>query len=180
MAAFLECFDITQSATITVYAQQPDPGDDDAWVTSWGGGAFVGHTFISISQNGNTSVFGFYPSTDDTTPQSPPEDSAIGEDSGHTFNVSISVTVPGNVLNSILQYAINYEGTYDLDNYNCTDFGLGIGNLAGLNLPDCYGSWPFGGGSNPGALGEYIRGMSTPGGSINSMGGTAPISHKGC
>ncbi|RNC84877.1 MAG: hypothetical protein ED556_09845 [Winogradskyella sp.] len=37
--------------------------------------------------------------------------------------------------------------------------GILRGNLAGLDLPDCYGSW-HGGGSSPSVLGEYIRDLA--------------------
>lgn len=59
-------------------------------------------------------------------------------------------------------YSNNAPNTYDLNTYNCTDFAIAIGNLAGLNLSDSYGSWPGGGGSNPGQLGQNIRTMSLP------------------
>ena len=180
MVKYLECFDTSKSATIAIYADQPKSGSSDAWAATWSG-AVVGHTFVSIIQEANTSVFGFYPSTDDTRVTSPPELSAMGNDSGESYNVSVSITVSGNVLQQILQYAISYNDTYDLDNYNCTDFGIEIGNLAGMGLPDCYGSWLGGGGSNPGTLGQHLRNMTLPNGAIrNTSGGTAPTNKKGC
>ena len=180
MVKYLECFDTSKSATIAIYADQPKSGSSDAWAATWSG-AVVGHTFVSIIQEANTSVFGFYPSTDDTRVTSPPELSAMGNDSGESYNVSVSITVSGNVLQQILQYAISYNDTYDLDNYNCTDFGIEIGNLAGMGLPDCYESWPGGGGSNPGTLGQHLRNMTLPNGAIrNTSGGTAPTNKKEC
>ena len=111
----------------------------------------------------------------------PPEPSIMGNDSGANFDVSISTTVSGSVLNQIIQYAINYESMYDLDNYNCTDFGIEIGNLAGLELPDYYGTWLGGGGSNPGAPGQDLRNMTlSSGASRNTLGGLAPSNRKGC
>ncbi len=180
MIKYLECFDTSKSATITIYADQPKKGSSDAWAATWSG-AVVGHTFVSITQGANTSVFGFYPSTDNTSVTSPPETSTMGNDSGEYFDVSVSATVSGNKLAEILNYSINYPGTYDLDNYNCSDFGIQIGNLAGLGLPDCYGSWPGGGGSNPGTLGQHLRNMTLPNGATrNTSGGTAPTNKKGC
>ena len=36
------------------------------------------------------------------------------------------------------------------------------GILSRLGLPDSYGTWPSGGGSNPGQLGQKIRDMALP------------------
>lgn len=57
MEAFLDCIDTTQNATLTIYADQPVAGSTVPVSTS----ADVGHAFVSIEQNGNTVVFGFYP-----------------------------------------------------------------------------------------------------------------------
>jgi len=51
--------------------------------------------------------------------------------------------------------------------------------LGGIPLPDCYGSWPYGSGSNPGVLGEYIRNHHELG-SINTTTSTALNSNQGC
>ncbi len=180
MTNYLECFNANQNAIITMYVDQPKSGYSDAFALTWSG-AVIGHTFVSITQGSNTSVFGFYPSTDDTNTSSPPEPSAMGDDSGESFDVSISVTVSGTVLQQILQYAIGRPSNYDLDNYNCSDFGIAIGNLAGLGLPDAYGTWPGGGGSNPGALGQHIRSRTSSGNvTIKKTAGTASSNSKGC
>ncbi|GCC50952.1 hypothetical protein SanaruYs_11710 [Chryseotalea sanaruensis] len=180
MTDYLKCFTSTQSATVTIYVDQPVEGSNDAYAITWGG-AVVGHTFVSITQGSNRSVFGFYPSTDETSPTSPPEPSVMGDDSGEGFDASISITISGPILQQILQYVINYNATYDLDNYNCSDFGISVGNLAGLALPDSYGSWPGGGGSNPGALGQHIRSRSSSGNiSVNKVGGNAPTNNRNC
>jgi len=43
-------------------------------------------------------------------------------------------------------------------------------------LPDSYGTWNGGGGSNPGALGQHIRNMSGPNIAINSTLGSSYFS----
>ena len=48
-------------------------------------------------------------------------------------------------------------GTYDLNTNNCTDAAIGAGAAVGISVPDTQGTWPFGGGSNPGDLGEDLR-----------------------
>lgn len=179
MSDYLDCFNVSQNATITIYVDQPIPNSSDAWKATLSG-AVVGHTFVSITQGNNTSVFGFYPNGD-PNPYSPTKPGVMGNDSGEAYDVSISTTVSGSVLETILNYSINYNSTYNLNTYNCSDFGIEIGNLAGLNLPDAFGTWPGGGGSNPGALGQHIRGV-TPSGSVttNTTGGTSPANNKGC
>lgn len=177
MNDYLECFNTNQSATVTVYALEPNPGSGDTH-----NGSYVGHTFVSIQQGNNTATFGFYPASDNIYPlinNSSP--SVIGDDSGDPYTASISTTVTGSQLNTILNYAKNYENTYHLNTYNCTDFGIEIGNKAGLNLPDSYGTWTMGGGSNPGTLGLYLLNRnSTNSQPINKNGGTAPQTNKGC
>lgn len=54
-------------------------------------------------------------------------------------------------------YSNNQGQNYNLSNNNCTDLAISTLNHIGLSIPDSYGSWPFGGGSNPGNLGEEIR-----------------------
>lgn len=96
----------------------------------------------------------------------------------------VAKTISGNQLQQIINFSINHNPTYNLNTYNCTDFAIDIGNLAGLNLPDCYGSWALGlgGGSNPGALGQHIRNNINTGGNTtkNTNSGTAPSNNKGC
>ncbi|WP_127023534.1 hypothetical protein [Flagellimonas beolgyonensis] len=177
MNDYLECFTTSQGATITVYVNEPNPGSGDTHV-----GSYVGHTFVSIQQGSNIATFGFYPVSDDIKPlfgtSSP---SKMGDDGKDPYTVSISSTVTGAKLGNILNYAKNYQSSYDLNTYNCTDFAIGVGNKAGLNLPDAYGSWTFGGGSNPGTLGKYLLNRtSTSSQPINKNGGAAPETNKGC
>jgi hypothetical protein len=177
MAEYLKCFNINQSAQITIFVKQPVPNTSNTH-----NGSIVGHTFVSISQNGNTSVFGFYPKTDDIYPIINPSDPSImGNDSNTQFDVSITTSVSSSVLQQIINYSIGFKSTYDLNSYNCSDFGIAIGNLAGLNLPDANGTWPGGGGSNPGVLGQHIRNKSINGTiTKNTSGGLSPSNIKNC
>ena len=60
-------------------------------------------------------------------------------------------------------------------NLNCTDIAILIGNLAGLNIPNCESPGPWNG-QTPGTLGEIIRDMPNQSGvSRNLNGGNAPI-----
>ncbi|MBO0322516.1 hypothetical protein J0X14_09415 [Muricauda sp. CAU 1633] len=180
---YLKCFDINKSAKITIYADQPKPNSSDAYINV--GSIFrpqyvVGHTFVSIEQGGNTSVFGFYPDGDpDPFNRSMP--GIFGNDQREVYDVSISRTVSGSTLQRILNTTYNYTNSqYDLNTKNCTDFGITIGNIAGLKLPQSDGTWLGGGGSNPGALGENMRKNNTTGIKKNLSGGNAPTNKKGC
>jgi len=175
---FLNCFDSTQNATLTLYVSEPNPGSGDAY-----NGTFVGHTFVSINQGNNTSVFGFYPTSNWISPANTTSNSVLGNDGSGTeyFSASISTTISSGQLQQIIDFSTNHNTTYNLDTYNCTDFGIDIGNLGGLNLPECNGKWPGGGGgggSNPGTLGMFIRNNSSSG--TNTTGGNAPSTHKDC
>lgn len=154
---FLKCLDKNSEAIITVYTNQPIPNSTSAHYYN-----FVGHTFISITQGSNTNVIGYYPQSNWVNPVNPASESALGDNGHEEYNVSILTTVNASTLNSIIDTIANSNPNYDLNSYNCTDFAIEIGNLAGMNLPEANGTWPSGGGSNPGTLGEYIRNMSGP------------------
>lgn len=175
---FLDCFDSTQSATLTVLVDEPNPGSGDTH-----SGTFVGHTFVSIQQGNNVSTFGYYPVSDHIYPSINNSSAAVLGDDGsgtQSFSASISATISGAQLQQILDAAINFNPTYHLDTYNCSDFAIDLGNLAGMGLPASNGTWPGGGGSNPGTLGEHIRNLNTSNNSTNTTGGNAPASNKGC
>lgn len=42
-----------------------------------------------------------------------------------------------------------WGGTYDLENNNCVDAVIDAGEAVGVELPDGFGRWPGGKGSNP-------------------------------
>lgn len=173
---FLKCFDSTKSATITIYVNEPDPGTGKTHNNT-----FVGHTFVSIQQGSNTCTFGYYPVSDNIYPIiNNSGQSTLGDDgSGNEpFSASISTTIGGSVLGQIINASTNYNPTYHLDNYNCTDFAIELANISGMSLPQCNGIWPGGGGSNPGTLGAYIRSLTTA--NTNTVGGKAPATNKGC
>ena len=84
---FFECFDVTQDAIVTVYAVEPIPGSGEPR-----DGKYVGHTFVSINQGVNTSVFGYYPVSDWINPFNISGTAVLGDDgSGNQdFTASIS------------------------------------------------------------------------------------------
>lgn len=158
---YLKCFNLSQGATLIIYVDQPKANTPDSWsglITD----PDVGHTFIAIQQGNIRRVFGYYPRNSVNPYSAPSDPAAFGNDQGHLFDVSLSIPITASQLINVIGYSINAPSTYNLNSYNCTDFGISIGNLAGLNLPDSYGTWPNGGGSNPGQLGQNIRGMILP------------------
>lgn len=172
------CFTTSQAATLTVYVEQAKPR-----TRNHVGPNQVGHTFVGIQQNGITRYLGYYP---------PPSASSTGltvglnypgeihENSGHNYDVSISTSITGGQLAAILSYINNYPATYNLNTYNCADFGIAVGNLGGMNLPVTTSNGIFSGRS-PGDLGEDIRAMAPPSGSsINTTGGNAPTKQGTC
>ncbi len=175
---YLKCFDLTKEASITIYALEPNPGSGDA-----NNGTMVGHTFISLGQGNETRTFGFYPVSDNIYPLvNVSSDSVLGDDGvvNHNFSARVTKTITSTQLMAIIDKAKNYNKTYNLNTYNCTDFAIELGNLGGLNLPDSYGTWLGGGGSNPGALGMHIRGLNPSNNNVNITGGLAPKTNKGC
>ena len=173
---YLDCFDSQSSAELTIYADQPTANSTESW-----SGSFldpnVGHTFISIKQNNITRYLGFYPQNG-VNPTSPSTTGIYVNDSGHDFDVSVSINLSPSQFSGVYNHILNYNSTYNLNSNNCTDFGISVGNLAGLQIGSCYGTWPMGGGDNPGKFGEVMRNLEK--GSINKSGGTAASNTGNC
>lgn len=175
--AYLKCINLNQSAELIIYIDQPIANRADSYSASTGY-PDPGHSFIAIQQGDVRRIFGYYPATN-VYPNAPNDPRAFGNDQGHTFDVSISIPISPSQLVDIIGYTANAPSTYNLNTYNCTDFVIGIGNLGGLNLPDSYGTWPGGGGSNPGQLGQYVRGMVLPVNANRQTTSASSASNKG-
>lgn len=172
---YLKCFDLSKSAEVIIYVDQPLSNNSKAW-----SGTDVGHTFIAIQQGLTRRVFGYWPATSIyPAPGYSTDNMVFGNDENHHFDVSLSTSVDANKLFSIIAYASNAPKVYDLDNYNCTDFAIEVGKIAGLPLSDSYGSWPGGAGSNPGQLGQDIRNMTLPANSQRQTTEANAASNKG-
>ena len=72
---FFNCFNTNESGNITIYVAEPNPGTGDTHDSF-----YVGHTFISLSQNNKIRVFGFYPQSDWISPINTSSNSIIGND----------------------------------------------------------------------------------------------------
>jgi len=151
---YLKCFDQTKPATVTIYVEQPKSGTRQVFSTS----RTVGHTFISISQEqGPVTIrrtLGFYPEHD----VSSKDVSAIGNDELHAYNISLPVSVNASQLSAVISYINNAPKDYDVQSYNCTNFGIGIAKAAGVTLPSTLGNWGITSrGCTPADLGEDLR-----------------------
>jgi hypothetical protein len=157
---YFKCFKLNESAKVTIYVDQPTANNR----TTWSGSVIspnVGHTFIGIQQGDIVRFFGYYP-TDGVNPYtSPSDESSLIDDSDHPYDVKIEITVNSNQLSQVINLVKNRNPTYNLNSYNCTDFGISVASACGVTLPDSIGNWPGGGGSNPGDLGEDIRSLTS-------------------
>lgn len=177
---YFRCLKTTSPATLTIYADQPTPGQTDPVA-----GTDVGHSWLAISQTvGNTTVtrvFGYYP-MNGASPMDPTDPGTLVNDGGHEYDVSLSVPLNARQLSLLLNYAINkLPATYDLNNYNCTDFVVDACRDAGIMLPENSQNWFGGGGLCPGQLGEDLRTLDIPGKTETRDldGGTGPT-NSGC
>ncbi|HEY9044489.1 MAG TPA: hypothetical protein VIN08_01275 [Ohtaekwangia sp.] len=175
--AHLRCFNRSQGATLTIFADQPVAGHDDPI----SGVSDVGHAWISISQGGITRTFGYYP-TGIVHPYSPTDVATLGIDAGHSFDVSVQIQITASELSQILNYAINMPATYNLDINNCVNFVVESCGAAGIALPENTGTWLGGGGLNPGRFGQDLRNLNLPNKTEthDNDGGTAPQDSGSC
>jgi hypothetical protein len=179
IAEYLRCLSRNQGAQVTIYIDQPTPGSRNAW----SGSALdpdVGHTFVSIQQNGITRVFGYYPEVA-VRPDTPTAPGVLFDDSGHEYDVRLDIWVDAAHLGAVIDAATSAPATYNLNTFNCTDFGIAISQAAGVPLADTQGTWIGGGGSNPGDLGQDVRAMASSGNVVvNGAGGYGPTRTGEC
>jgi hypothetical protein len=128
-----KCFDVSKSAELTIFIQQGREGTRDLV-----GPNEVGHVFIGIKQDGIERYYGFYPETGANSAMvaiGKDYNSELRDNSKEMYHVSITKSVTGDQLNSIINYANNAPATYNVNSYACTDFGIAVGKLGGINLP---------------------------------------------
>lgn len=177
---YIKCFNETQGATLTIYVDQPKTNSSDTWAKDNQGNVDVGHTFISISQNGITRTLGLYPDGGIKPKVQNNANGILVNDSEHPYDVSASRDITAGQLSSLLLSIESYGIDYNLEHNNCSDFGLFMVNQRGFNLPDTSGIWPGGSGTNPGNLGQDVRLDNTSGTTVNSTGGNAPKNSGSC
>jgi len=161
----LECFDRSAPAKLIIYVEQAIENSRE--VT-----ARLGHTFIGLEQNEVVRNLGFYPNNGGAANLISNQDSEIHNNSGSPYHVSITINISASELNNIINYIIDYPEKYDLNNYNCSDFGIEVARKGGLALPKTNGSYGFlFEGRNPGDLGEDIRELTLSSGATRDLDG---------
>lgn len=169
---YLKCFstsDGNNNFAVRVCVSQPVPGKRNTWSVSDPISAVVtksplevGHAFLFLTQSGSTNVMrnvGFFPSGL-VSPGNPNSAGMLNNDERRDYDISITVGLSGQQFSLLLAYIEQAAGKpYNLDIYNCTNFVLDGMKAAGINFPYTLGTWPGGGGLNPGDLGEDLRSM---------------------
>lgn len=176
----LNCFNLTQEATLTVYVQQPWENSDAVI-----GPNSVGHAFIGIEQGGIVRQIGYYPDKDSADVEIGNDyEAAIKTNYNYLYHVSITQDISSGQLTDIVNYSIDFPSTYNTNNYACTDFAINIGNLGGMNLPSTETSSLLSNafaGRSPGLLGQEIRAMnSSSTTTISTTSANSPESQGGC
>lgn len=169
------------ASTLVLYVDQPGSGGDrdtyEIGVTGDKKGSVdvdVGHTFWVYNCSYPNAILdeqlrvyvnqpmGYYPivGVSPNSPTSPGKlvipDTAhmAGYEVEHKWEISFSQLLNG------LQYSKNLHdspGTYNLNSNNCTDAAVGAAAAVGVTISTQQGTWPGGGGRNPGDLGEDLR-----------------------
>ncbi|MCZ8071888.1 MAG: hypothetical protein ACK5R0_05215 [Bacteroidota bacterium] len=167
------------SYRMTIYVDQPgEGGDDDTWEYGDGGSLFgsgdTGHTFIKLEvsyEDGSTKsvAFGFYPKNQmAVVPGVKDETAGVLKDQGvnesgkpqHPAEVGYSRELYADQFKSVMSFVSeNQNARFNLNTNNCTDFAMGAAQAGGIKMPDAKGTWPGGGGNNPGVLGENLKQM---------------------
>lgn len=168
---YLKCFSSNVQMTLTVYAEQPVPNTRETH-----DGTDPGHSFITLQQSQYTKTFGYYPSTGVYPLVSPTATRAWVDDSGHPYTVKYTINVPANKVSQVFNTIYGISTTYNLNSNNCTTVAISIANAAGALLPSTTGTWPGGGGCNPGDFGQDLRGMP---GAVTTAG-FAPANSGAC
>ncbi|HMC85272.1 MAG TPA: hypothetical protein VKI61_07090 [Chitinophagaceae bacterium] len=149
------------ACALILHIKQPSPGKRKAFA----GLNNVGHMFITlIKYNADKSIvsrsFGFYPDKDDilsATPLHPLSCSVIKDDAYHNWDEAVGKFISHRRLLKILRLLNKYENKkYQLNNNNCTDFGLYVAMISGIDVQNTKGKWLFGKGNNPACAGQSV------------------------
>lgn len=171
MALYLSNFNSNESATITIYVDQPIANSEEIINDVE---LDVGHAFLSIQQGNNIRSYGFYPAEGVGILE--PVQGVMGDNSNTHYDVSLVLNISPEQLAEIITTSIEIStGNYDLLDYNCTDFILEIANILNIDFGDVETYIGLGDISNPGLLGQVIREMlNNPEWSGNPYGGQSP------
>lgn len=184
--SLMDCFsnipDAGATMKVSVFVQEPFPG-----TTFNIGPNSVGHVAIGLTKtNGSqsiTQVVGYYPDATGLSKFHCP--SKIVDNSNLEYNVSISYNVSAANFKALTNYISNPPTTYDLMDFNCTNFVYIACKTGGITLPDPINTVGLGGPGGvstamaPAGLGasiEKLKGQNN----VNTSGGLAPNSKGPC
>ncbi len=178
MEDYLKCLDKTKGATITIYAQQPNPNNPSAPITK---SNTVGHAFITISQGEHRLSYGFYPESGigyfNATA------GIMGRNDNEKYHVSVTNSVSSSSLKKLIKLSLDYDtADYELQVQNCTNFAISSAIIIGLdiNKSECMGNYGIGRGFTPGKFGAHLKNINLPrGAKRNKNSGISP-SNKEC
>ncbi|MDF7825028.1 hypothetical protein P4B35_13480 [Pontiellaceae bacterium B12227] len=169
----------------SIYVDQPDPGNRDIKykvISLIPLDLFVGHTWWQLRaepaefvgqfvKSADRARFlnittGFYPAGYPDDDLSKSTQSTLAEVFSPEVFFSADVIKTYSVdwldLLNALDFVVALDaspGIFDLSLHNCSDVSLEVAALCGHILPDTYGSWSGGGGTNPADLGEDLRAL---------------------
>lgn len=131
-------------------------------------GRDAGHSFVKLLKidqrtlERETLVFGFYPNFSYLPVFNEKGPSVIRDNEFNRWDYKRRYSVSLNQFNDILDYAssVSLTGHYDLQQFNCTDFVIGLSRFTNNPLPDIQKRWPFGNGSTPIALAESLSNLN--------------------
>lgn len=179
---FLNCLNNVGASELTIYIDQPNSQSRKAYDIVHP--TNVGHAFVALKQiiNGQefTRVWGFYPNSF-VTPLNPNSPGVFVDNEAHFYDISLTTSINAAQTYAIISDAMNNSGgTYNLNTNNCTDYAIHVMELAGIFINPHSGTWPGGGGFNPGDLGEDIRELNNPNYRIDRSGGIANFNNGSC
>mgnify|MGYP007115599959 CR=1 FL=1 len=143
---YMDCFGTIPSGasySATIYTDLPVNSNPNLLVNATGS---PGHVFISMTKEINgittTQVFGFYPQVGLFSLARVPVNSVIVDDELHSYDASLTMNgVSASAFSSLMQVMIMLSSqSYDLDDFNCTDYALASFNILRptnpLDVPD--------------------------------------------
>jgi hypothetical protein len=149
------------SYALLVEVKQPVPGKRKSFTDINN----VGHMFITlIKYNRDNSCvyrsFGFYPRKSNllsATPLHPSSPSVLKDDAGHDWDEIAGKFISAKRFERIIAALQSYDHqTYHLNRNNCTDFGLVMARIGGIDILNTVGRWPLGKGNNPANAGQSM------------------------
>lgn len=139
---FMDCFGASQPAnadyTITISVDLPVDGDPTKFF-DWSQGS-PGHTFVTLYKNDNSNLveqnIGFYPDMAWKTVVGPDNiASKVVDNGGHEYQAKYEIAVTAQQFQNAINAAQNLSShQYNIAEYNCADYALGVFRAAGGNL----------------------------------------------